>query len=144
MSQWPTSNTWSVTTLFVFDNSFQSMLGTFPTFWLLYEVEETLVCFSHCYNRFLPPNSKGISSSYNFHLNTWSSGPIHLIYFNLCFMCGNIQITSRNVDTFWGGQVEFPESCEIIITSVLVFTRPSIRIPFTCNFNFDPKTHFII
>ena len=56
--------------LIVFDNTFQSMLGSFPTFWLLYEVEETLVCFSHCYNRFLPPNSKGISATYNFHLNT--------------------------------------------------------------------------
>jgi hypothetical protein len=31
--------------LIIFDNRFESLLGTFPTLWLLYEVGKTLVCF---------------------------------------------------------------------------------------------------
>ena len=82
MRQWRTSNIWRVKHAISFlwtVLSFQFLLGTLPTVLLLYEVEETLACFSHGFNIFLPHSSKGISTTPNFHLNTWLSEPIHLI-----------------------------------------------------------------
>ena len=74
IGQWHTSYIWRIKSsqivlmdsLNFFYNILKSLSGTCPTLWLLHEVEETLVCFSHCCNRFFPHNSKAISATYSF------------------------------------------------------------------------------
>jgi hypothetical protein len=60
---------------------------------------------------------------------------MHLFHFRPCFTWDNVPIPRNCVDTFCSGQVEFKESCDIIITSGPISSRPLILIISICNFN---------